>query len=185
MNDQQIWSKITANDVGALRVLHDKYYHLLWLCARKITLCDSIAEEIVSDCFLKLWEVRGVLTIEKSVKAYLLLMVRNQAVSHLRKARPEVSTENERLPELLEEYDFADEEFYSDLYKAIAKIPDQRRKILELAAFESLSYKEIAARLNISVNTVKTQMGRAYQFLKDELDPKNFVLFSLLNYRIS
>lgn len=185
MNDQLIWSKITDNDVGALRVLHDKYYYLLWLCARKITLCDSIAEEIVSDCFIRIWELRNGLIIEKSVKAYLLHMVRNQSVSYLRKARPEVLVENENLPEPTEDYDFRDEEFYADLYKAIAKIPDQRRKILELAAFESLSYKEIAAQLNISVNTVKTQMGRAYQFLKEELDPKNFVLFSLLNYRIS
>ncbi len=73
-------------------------------------------------------------------------------------------------------------EFYAELYTAINKIPDQRRRILELAAFESLTYKEIAQQLNISVNTVKTQMGRAYQFLKEELDPKNFLLLHLFRW---
>jgi len=110
-------------------------------------------------------------------------MLRNQMVSEHRKTKNKLVFTSDNLPDLPDEVTINNQEYYADLYRAIQKIPEQRRKILELAAFDSLTYNEIAARLNISVNTVKTQMGRAYQFLKEELDPKNFLLFSLLQKR--
>jgi len=183
MDDQSIWSKIVSGDVVALRNLHDKYYYQLWLWASKHTHNETLAEELVADCFIKLWERREHILIEKSLKSYLYLMVRNQMVSQHRKSKKQIVFNSENLPDLPDEVTINNQDFYADLYCAIQKIPEQRRKILELAAFDSLTYNEIAARLNISVNTVKTQMGRAYQFLKEELDPKNFLLFSLLQKR--
>lgn len=176
-DDQFLWNKIVDGDVDALRVLHEKYYNRMWLWAGKYTRDEALAEELVSDCFIKLWDGRRKIIIEKSLKSYLFLMLRNQIVSHARKSKHELVADSENLPDLPDETEIRNQEFYAELYKAILKIPEQRRKILELAAFESLSYREIADRLNISVNTVKTQMGRAYQFLKEELDPKNFQLF--------
>jgi RNA polymerase sigma-70 factor (ECF subfamily) len=108
-------------------------------------------------------------------------MLRNQVVSHHRKSKNKLVFNSENLPDLPDEATINNQDYYADLYRAIQKIPEQRRKILEMAVFDSLTYKEIAVQLNISVNTVKTQMGRAYQFLKEVLDPKYFLLFSLLH----
>lgn len=177
MSDQQIWDKIVSGNVEALRLLHDKYYYRMWLWASKYTHSDVLAEELVSDCFLKLWERRQFIFIEKSLKSYLFLMLRNQIVSEARKSKHNIVVGYDQLPDLPNEVTINNQDFYVNLYEAIRKIPEQRRKILEMAVFDSLSYKEIAERLDISVNTVKTQMGRAYQFLKEELDPKTFVLF--------
>lgn len=177
MDDQSVWDKIVEGDVDALRILHDKYYSQMWLWASKYTRNESLAEELVSDCFIKLWDHRQNIIIEKSLKSYLFLMLRNQIVSQSRKSKHEIVIGSDKLPDLPDELTINNQDFYAGLYAAIHKIPEQRRKILELAVFESLSYKEIAAQLGISVNTVKTQMGRAYQFLKEELDPKNFLLF--------
>ena len=107
------------------------------------------------------------------------MMLRNQMVSQSRKSKHEIVTESNQFPDLPDDITINNYDFYAELYSAINKIPEQRRKILELAAFESLTYKEIAEQLNISVNTVKTQMGRAYQFLKEELDPHNFLILHL------
>lgn len=104
-------------------------------------------------------------------------MLRNQIVSHARKSKRDLVVGFDILPDIPDESEIANNEFYVSLYRTIQRMPEQRRRILELAAFESFTYKEIAAQLNISVNTVKTQMGRAYQFLKEELDPNNFLLF--------
>lgn len=180
MDDQHIWGRIVEGDVMALRNLHDKYYDQLWLWASKHTHNETLAEELVSDCFIKLWQRREHILIEKSVKSYLYLMLRNQMVSEHRKTKSKLVFTSENLPDLPDEATINNQDYYAGLYRAIQKIPEQRRKILELAVFDSLTYKEIAFRLDISVNTVKTQMGRAYQFLKEELDPKNFLLFSLL-----
>lgn len=180
MNDDQlIWNKIVEGDVNALRQLHDKYYYQLLLWANKHVQGSDLAEELVSDCFIKLWERRGQIFIEKSLKSYLFLMLRNHIASYHRQTKQTVVVNAETIPDVPDEATANQLEFYSELYQIILKIPAQRRQILELAAFESLSYQEIATKLNISVNTVKTQMGRAYQFLKEELDPKNFLLFSL------
>lgn len=180
MDDRQIWERIVGGDVVALSILHDKYYYQLWLYANKFTQDGPVAEELVADCFIKLWDRHKSISIEKSLKAYLFLMLRNQIVSQLRKDKQKVSIGIHSIPDIPDDVCINNYDFYADLYNAIQKIPEQRRKILELAAFESLTYKEIADRLNISVNTVKTQMGRAYQFLKEELDPKSFLLFSML-----
>jgi len=179
MDDIFVWSKIVNGDVEAFRILHDKYYPRMWLWASKYSRNDVLAQELVSDCFIKLWEQRQKIIIEKSLKSYLYLMLRNQTISIARKSRHELSVGYENLHDLPDEISFDKMEYYAELYRIIDKIPEQRRKILELAVFDSLTYNEIAAQLRISVNTVKTQMGRAYQFLKEELDPKDFLLFSL------
>ena len=180
MDDQNIWSKIVEGDVKALKVLHEKYYYQMWLWACKYSRNTTHTEELVSDCFIKLWERRQYIFIEKSLKSYLYLMLRNQIVSQARKSKHQLVIGFETLPDVPDETTINHFDYYAGLYQAIQRMPEQRRRILELAAFESLSYKEVAARLNISVNTVKTQMGRAYQFLKEELDPTNFLLFHLL-----
>jgi len=177
MDDQNIWGKIVNGDVEALRILHDKYYYQMWLWASKYAKNKTLAEELVSDCFIRLWERRQSIFIEKSLKSYLYLMLRNQIVSLSRKSKHELVFDSGNLPDMPDEATISDQDYYAALYRAIQKIPEQRRKILELAAFESFTYKEIAAQLDISVNTVKTQMGRAYQFLKKELDPNHFLLF--------
>lgn len=177
MDDQSTWKKIVDGDVNALRQLHDRYYHGLWLWAVKNTRNESLAEELVSDCFIKLWDSRHKIVIEKSLKSYLFLMLRNQLISHARRSKHELVFDDNKFPDLPDVAEMNDQDFYAELYAAIQKIPAQRRKILELAVFESKSYKEIAVFLEISVNTVKTQMGRAYQFLKEELDHTNFLFF--------
>jgi RNA polymerase sigma-70 factor (ECF subfamily) len=177
MDDQQIWGSIVSGNVEALQVLHDRYYYPMWLWASKYTRDKTLSEELVSDCFIKLWERRQYILIEKSLKSYLYLMLRNQIVSMARKSRNILFVGLDNLPEIPDESEVLRHECYAALYRAIQRMPEQRRRILELAAFDSLTYKQIADQLNISVNTVKTQMGRAYQFLKEELDPNHFLLF--------
>lgn len=176
MTDQQVWNNIVSGDVDALRVLHDRYYcqMLLWAC--KHVKDESLAEELVSDCFIRLWERRELIFIEKSLKAYLFLMLRNIIVSEFRKSKHLQVQGYDVLPEFPDDAEMQQNEFYAQLYNVIQKLPEQRRRILEFAVYDSLTYKEIAEKLQISVNTVKTQMGRAYQFLKEELDPKSFLL---------
>lgn len=175
MEDLNIWKNIVSGDLGALKLLHKRYHSQMYLWACKFLGNALEAEELVADCFIKLWNQKNQIIIQKSLRSYLFLMLRNEIISHIRKSKHKKEIYPENLPDLPDEKTVDQQEFYVSLYKAIEKLPDQRRKILELAVFDSLSYKEIASKLGISVNTVKTQMGRAYRFLKEELDPKDFV----------
>ena len=85
----------------------------------------------------------------------------------------------------VEEYDLEKEETISRVKSLIDELPEQRRRILELAAFYGKTYQEIAEMLGISVNTVNTQMSRAYRFLRDRLNKDDLlVLFFFRKYKI-
>lgn len=181
MKDIYLWKYIKEGDKEALKKLHEMYFHQMYLYAAKSTIdtndTNGVAEELVSDCFIKLWENRKKIDIQTSVKHYLFYMLRNNIIDYFRKRKlsTEPLTDDIRVPG--SERDFDEQKEYAKLYLAIKNLPDRSRKVLELAIFESLSYKEIAEKLQISRNTVKTQIGRAYRKLKEILDPKDFNFF--------
>jgi RNA polymerase sigma-70 factor (family 1) len=181
VKDIYLWKYIKEGDKEALKKLHDMYFHQMYLYAAKSTIdANGVAEELVSDCFIKLWENRKKIDVQTSVKHYLFYMLRNNIIDYFRKRKlsTEPLTDDIRAPG--NEKDFDEQKKYAKLYLAVKKLPDQCRKVLELAIFESLTYKEIAEKLHISRNTVKTQMGRAYRTLKEILDPKDFNFFMMI-----
>jgi len=184
-DDLSLWKNIRNGDTRSLKVLHDRYYWQMRLYAIKIYHNQGGLEEAVSDCFIKLWTKRAEIFIERSVKSYLFLMLRNGLIDLIRKKRDIILLEVSSLPEVPDIEAENEFDHYARLYTALEKLPEQRRRILELAVFESYSYAQIAERLNISVNTVKTQIGRAYRFLKEELDPRSINLLFLLQSKFS
>ena len=162
-------------------MLHNRFFHQMCLyAARTLRNTNGLAEEIVDDCFIKLWEHRKEIEIHKSLKHYLFLMLHNAIIDNIRKKKLVTEPLADDFPIPGDEKDFDDQKKYANLYKALKKLPEQRRRVLELAIYESKTYNEIAEELNISKNTVKTQMGRAYKQLKEILDPKEFSLFILV-----
>lgn len=180
--DLTLWEKIRIGDTLALKVLHDRYYYQMYLYAKKIYLNHYGLDEAVSDCFIKLWTKRGEIVIERSVKSYLFLMLHNGLIDVARKKKGIILIEVKSFTELPDIEILNEIEQYAHLYKALDKLPLQRRRILELAVFDSFTYAQIADKLQISVNTVKTQIGRAYRFLKEELDPKSIELLSKVSH---
>lgn len=179
-NDLKLWEKIQNGDTQALKLLHDRYYYPLYFYARKLHHNKEGLEEVVADCFIKLWIKRNDLVISSSVNSYLFLMVRNGLIDSMRKKGKTILLEFGSIPELPDEQTQHELDQFDQLYKALEKLPEQRRRILELAVYESRTYAQISEKLGISVNTVKTQIGRAYRFLKEELDPKCIQLMFML-----
>ncbi|QGY42219.1 sigma-70 family RNA polymerase sigma factor [Maribellus comscasis] len=180
MEDKRLWEHIKYGDKKALKKLHDKYFKQMCLYTQKSVTDTSVVEELVSDCFIKLWENRAKININSSVKHYIFFILRNSVVDYYREKRP-ITESIENIPEPANEEYFDEQKQYAKLYDLIQKLPDQRKKIIELAVFDSLTYNEIAKKLNITKNTVKTQIGRAYRFFKENLDPKDFYLFYFLH----
>jgi RNA polymerase sigma-70 factor (ECF subfamily) len=181
VEDIYLWKYIKQNDKKVLKKLHDKYFYQMYLYAIKTTRGDKeLSEELVSDCFIKLWENRKNIDIHYSVKKYLFLVLHNHIIDHYRKKIPitEPLTQDFEAPG--DEKFFDDQKQYARLYLAVRNLPCQCRKVLELAIFDSLSYQEIADKLQISKNTVKTQVGRAYKHLRDMLDPTDFNFFLMM-----
>lgn len=180
IEDKQIWDNVKKGNKVAFKQLHEKYFNQMCLYTLKSIHESGAVEEIVSDCFIGIWENRNKIEIKASVKYYLFLVLRHSIIDYYRKKKF-LFDSIERIPEPAQEEVFDEQQQYATLFEALEKLPGQRRRILELAVFDSLSYNEIAQKLDISKNTVKTQIGRAYRFLKENLNPDDFYLFFLLH----
>nr|WP_321408487.1 RNA polymerase sigma-70 factor [uncultured Carboxylicivirga sp.] len=176
------WRKIKNDNRKEFDRMFDFYYHSLCAISFRYLNNRQAAEDVVVDCFVKIWENRASLNISSSLSNYLITIVKNLSVDFIRK-ESSLFVDLEKATDSISEDEknyIHDAGLLNDLYKAINKLPEQRREILKLAAFDGKTYPQIAEELNISINTVKTQMSRSYRFLKDELDVSKLKIMQLL-----
>ncbi len=186
----ELWNRIKENDVKALEMAFNKFYGPLCLYSNQILNNEEIAQEIVSDLFLKLWEKRQYLQITQCLRAYLYRSVYNACLDYIKSSKATERSKwfeiNEQINLIIgdDENDILDKlsivEVEKDVYKAINQLPPQCREIFCLSRFERLTYSEISMKLDISVNTVKTQICRALDFLREYLkDYLNLILLTI------
>lgn len=149
---------------------------------------EAAAEDIVQDFFINFWNRRNDIQIETSFQSYATRAVKNLSLSFLKKL-PNAVELTEQTP-LAIQTDYLEEE-EALLLKETADekvldlvnlLPDERKKVFLQYVVDGLSYAAIAEANNISVNTVKTQMKRAYAFLKAKAaeDPLSVIFIAIL-----
>lgn len=184
LEQQLIW-KIQSGDRLAFELLFKTYYKSLVYIADSILQDWVSAEEVVQDVFVKLWKSRNNILIDRSLYSYLVIMTRNRSIDYIRDKERKIKTlslddEDIRIKLLNLESALSIEEEYSvqtmeneRLKQALEQLPLQCRQIFLLSRIEEYSYSEIAKKMQISISTVKTQMSRALQKLRDTLTGTN------------
>jgi len=176
--DQQLVTGIRAGDLRAFEELYRIYYVYLCLIAEHITRNSSDAEEIVSDVFVKLWNNREKTEIIFSIKSYLIKAVRNTSLNYIeqnslkRKLTDPIEDPDLWLPAWDSDYPLGqmyEQEVRDILEKGINELPDACREIFLLSRNEEMNYNEIAGKLGVSVNTIKTQIKIALSRLRANL----------------
>lgn len=123
------------------------------------------AEDIVQDCFVRLWQHGA-----DNGRAFLYTAVRNACVDHLRRQHPEmVSFEPRDLDSIItddEAIGQAGEE--ARVWEAIDSLPERCRAIFLMSKRDGMSYAEIASELNLSVKTVEHQISKALRRLRSD-----------------
>ncbi|MEC3880584.1 RNA polymerase sigma-70 factor [Parapedobacter sp. 10938] len=152
------------------------YYSMLCMIAYEYTRDQIQAEEMVSHTFLALWEKRESLQITTSVKNYLIKSTQNTCLQYLRKRKLETQslTDDFVAAHIPWSSDYPlgqlfEKELSNIVDKAIEALPPQCRKVFLLSRVEELSYIQIAKALQVSENTVKTQMKTALSRLRHAL----------------
>lgn len=170
--DELFIENIRRGNISSFEKLFKENYHSLCYYAEDFLREKEAAEEVVSDFFLKFWENHESLVIQKSLKAYMYSSVRNNCIKNLERMKvqkkySEYATYTLNHLDLLHpesSYPLSNlisKESVEEVELAIDSLPDQCREIFNLSRFEELTYEEIAERLGISINTVRTQMSRA------------------------
>ena len=134
---------------------------------------NSDADDVFQEVFLKLLKYKHIIKSQEHLKAWLLTVTLNQCKSVY------MSVWNKRkvsIDEILEPAIECESKDYIELYKAIRNIPIKYRDVIHLFYFEELSIKEISKILKRNEGTVKTQLNRGRQMLKECLQSLALIL---------
>jgi len=165
--------KLKEGDTFAFEVLFYKYRNKIKGFATKLVPTQIDPDEIVQEVFVKIWLKKESIDPEKNFQSYLFSIAKNLVLDHLKSAvnRKLYFVEEHFQQDLIAEKD-AEIQFSADteerMLSLIQQIPERRREIFCLSRFDGLSYKQIAKRLNITENTVDSQIRNSLTFLRKE-----------------
>ena len=165
--------KIARGDTAAFKNLFTSYCQALINFAQRYVNDTQIAENIVQDVFVTIWQKRSQLNPTLNIKVYLYTMVKNQSLKYLRHVdvTQRSATHLEQIQPAVKtpEDESQEKELGEAINAAIEKLPEKERIIFSMNRFDNLTYKEIATIQNLSVKTVETYMGRALKSLRNRL----------------
>lgn len=164
--------------------LIDKHYHSLFMYALNLSNNRSLAEDIVQNVYLKIWEKRKNLNLNFPVKKLLFKAVYNDFINEYNKKKSVGLLERkyvETVNLLVEKNDDSIlNEKLEFIKKEIQKLPPKCQKTFLLSKQEGLTNKEISEYLNISVNTVENHISKAFSILREKTkDVSKSILFFL------
>lgn len=180
--EKELVKKLKDGDSFAFEVLFYKYRNKVKGFAVKLVPAQIDPEEVVQEVFVKLWLKKDTINPEKDFQSYLFSIAKHLVLDYLKSAvNRKLYFVGEHLQQdLLVEDGFETpltEDMEEKLQKLIDEIPERRRAIFRMSRFEGLSYKQIAERLNISENTVDSQIRNALAFLRKEFRKMALLIF--------
>lgn len=189
LEEAALLRKVSQGDGHAFKILYDHYRRLVYPRAMYLLKSDQLAEEVLQEVMLKLWQTAGRLTTDSNLAAYLTTLTRNRSFQLLRRQVLEAKTEME-LGKGWTEHDNATEEeiLLADTKKllsdGIALLPPQQKMVYKLCHIEGLKYEEAAEKMNLSVETVRSYMKLALRFLRAYLRTHTDVMAILILFRL-
>ena len=167
--DFQLLSAINTGDYNAFRVLFERYYSPLCNFAFRFLKDDYIAEDIVQEVFTKIWEDRRVIKVTESVRSYLYMAVKNKSLNKIKSesVRQEHTNRFYEIENIqVDAFVLEQEEFRNYLFQCIEKLPPRCKEVFTKSRFEEMKQEKIATSLNISLKTVKAQVGKALRLIR-------------------
>ncbi|MFD0794853.1 RNA polymerase sigma factor [Mucilaginibacter litoreus] len=193
MSDWNLLQQIRADDHTSFDLLFDRYWERLYRVAFARVDDDSVAQDIVQELFIKLWERRHTISIQVSLENYLLSAVRFGVINHFRSKQ----INNVRLDDALQRVHLLETsinensgyfELERTLEEALSKMPHMLQKVYQLRS-DNKPVKEIAGELGVAEQTVKNYISEVLRRLRLAIIEKHpekqvtylVVLFALLN----
>jgi RNA polymerase sigma-70 factor, ECF subfamily len=178
-SDRGLIARIEARDADALALLYDRHGARLLGLAQRILGDTGEAEEVLQEVFLHVWKAAATFDAARGpVLAWLLVATRSRAIDRLRSRRPVTRAGVRSLEETSEtasaedvESDAASREWEGRCRAAIAALPQDQKRALELAYFEGLTHQEIAEATRTPLGTVKTRVRLGLMKLREVIRP--------------
>lgn len=184
MEQAQFLDGISRKDDKAWKELYRYFYAPLCSYSAKIIGDADAAEDIVQGILVRLWRSPFNFTDIKAITTYLYRSAYNGSLNFIRNKQASEQIHKTWFDNLQVQEEDAihaalEEEAITQFYMIIAELPEQQREIL-LCSLHGDKVKDIADKLDVSENTVKTQKKRAYQSVREQLGESLAVVVSLL-----
>ena len=184
-----IWTRFKAGDQEAFAILYNQHINTLYNYGIKLCKDKDVVKDTLQDLFLELFLNRDKIRVSpENLKFYLLLALKRNLIKKLQAGRKVTRDFNESIdfePQYSIEFQIIeqekDEEINRKVSDAIRQLPPKQKEAIYLRYNESLEYGEVAAILDISVESVRKQVHRALKTVREIISNQSVtVLFSFV-----
>lgn len=173
--DKELVGFLHENEHGAIEKIFKQYYSYICSSVYKIIPDSNLTEDLAQDVFYELWRKREKIEINSSLKAYLKRAAINKALNYIRSRKMKFDSDEDdtvqSIPVRSSEGSLEADELQDIINEVIDSLPEKCRIVFMMSRHEEMSYKEIAAALEISVKTVENQISKALKILKIAVNP--------------
>ena len=171
-----LWNNFRGGQPNSFRVLFDHFYPSLCEYAFQILKDKMDAEDIVLDLFIFIWNNSNRINIGKSIRSYLFISVRNRALNHMRRLKPEFLEEGFDAPVLdpaLTDIDIKD--ISAVIMAALETLPERGRQVWNMKRNDNKTNAQIAEELGVSEKTVEADVTKIRKLLHI-IVKRNFII---------
>lgn len=184
LGDSALVEALGKDNREAFAEIYERYWsRLFWVFYRKLK-AKEVAEELVQDLFISLWNKRATTQIE-NLEHYLFSAVKYRIIDYIRAQltresysvyyKAFISIENHETEETVAVNDLT-----FALEESIDKLPEKSREVFRLSRLEHRSIREIAKLLNLSEKAVEYHLTKALKMLRGHLKDFVAVFFFLI-----
>lgn len=182
--------RLQQGDAGAFEWIYHNYKRRIAYKLLRLLKSEALVEETMQDIFLKVWEHRESIDVNKSFKSYLYHISQNKVIDLFRRSRTEKAILDEVIAGNTELYTHIEESIFTKengklLDQLIDQLPAQRKSIFIACKLEGKSYKQVADEYGIAPTTVNDHLQKAMRFLRTKLtvapDALLIIFINLLN----
>jgi len=159
-DDAALIARIRSGDENAMGQLYDRYSGIVYGVALRVLGNTGAAEDVLQEVFLQLWRNPQAFDAERGRLApWLAVIARNRAIDVLRKRPPEDDIDEVPIPSGVNLEDEAARKIAVDKVRGVlGQLPQDQRRLLEMAFFEGMTHSEIAGKTGEPLGTVKTRI---------------------------
>ena len=186
----QLIKSLQKGEKFAFEAVYTDFFGVIYHLSLQYLHDEKIADEIVQDSFIKIWEIRETLNDRFNIRNFLYTITKNNCLNYLRNQKTALKhQENLKYLEMQFNYEALEkmgsymefEELRLKIDQTIGSLPDELRETFLLSRFDELQYKEIAEKLSVIIKTVEARMTRSLKILRHELKDYLTVIYLITN----
>lgn len=163
--------KVRFGDRFAFREVYDRFHKQLYFIALRYLKHRELAEDAVQDVFVSLWLKKKTLNPDLSLKAFMATCLKNRVLNMIRSNKKKIAntfvlTEAHHPVSNYTSDDIQMKEYTKIMHAGVDSMPHQKKRVFEMKVFMGESNTDVAAKLGISINTVKVHYYHGRRFMK-------------------